>query len=376
MYVRQVILPQVLKWLRPGKVVVVYGARRVGKTTLVGKAVEESGYKTLKLNGDDIDARELLGSQSLERLRTLVGGNELLVVDEAQRIPGIGQSLKLLVDEVSGLRVLATGSSSFDLAKETGEPLTGRKMTFHLHPLSQKELGGVESLNKTLSSLESRLIYGSYPEVVLSSDDEERRAYLRDIVDSYLLKDILQFDSVRKSDKIIRLLQLVALQIGGEVSVTELGTQLGLGKNTVDRYLDLLVKSFVLIRRGGFSRNLRKEITKNVRYYFVDNGIRNSLIANHNPMSLRGDTGQVWENYIVSERIKVLDYAGTGMNSYFWRTHDGQEIDVVEEEGGKLAGYEIKWGKCRTKPPRAWMSSYPDATFRIVNKDNYLEYIT
>jgi len=376
MYVRQVILPQVLKWLRPGKVVVVYGARRVGKTTLVGKAVEESGYKTLKLNGDDIVARELLGSQSLERLRTLVGGNELLVVDEAQRIPGIGQSLKLLVDEVSGLRVLATGSSSFDLAKETGEPLTGRKMTFHLHPLSQKELGGVESLNKTLSSLESRLIYGSYPEVVLSSDDEERRAYLRELVDSYLLKDILQFDSVRKSDKIIRLLQLVALQIGGEVSVTELGTQLGLGKNTVDRYLDLLVKSFVLIRRGGFSRNLRKEITKNVRYYFVDNGIRNSLIANHNPMSLRGDTGQVWENYIVSERIKVLDYAGTGMNSYFWRTHDGQEIDVVEEEGGKLAGYEIKWGKCRTKPPRAWMSSYPDATFRIVNKDNYLEYIT
>lgn len=361
--------------VRPGKVVVIYGARRVGKTTLVKKYLEGVDAKVLFVDGDDIIVRQYLESQSIDKLRDFVGDHSLLVVDEAQHIEKIGLNLKLIVDHISGVQVLVTGSSSFDLAKDVGEPLTGRKSVLKLYPLAQMEISQTESRHETEGNLESRLIYGSYPEVVTMHDNTGRGEYLREIVSSYLFKDILALEGIRYANKLVRLLQLLAFQIGKQVSLTELGTQLGMSKNTVERYLDLLEKAFVIYRVGGFSRNLRKEITKSARYCFFDNGIRNALIQNFNPVAIRDDLGQLWENYILAERCKKREYLRQPANAFYWRTYDKKEIDLVEDREGALAGYEIKWKKVLGKAPKGWHANYPHATFHIIHRENYLQFI-
>ena len=376
-YIPQAQLNRLERLVAPGKVVVVYGPRRVGKTTLIRRYARQHAPDALVVTGEDVAVREYLESQSLAKLRAFVGGRRTLIVDEAQYVRQIGLNLKLLADHVDGLRVIATGSSSFELAQQTGEPLTGRRYVLPLLPLAQLELGEIEPAHETRANLEMRLTYGSYPEVVLMDSNEDRELYLKELVASYLFKDILQLEGIRHADKLSRLLQLLAFQIGREASVTELGTQLGMSRNTVDRYLDLLEKTWVIYGRRGFSRNLRKEITKSRRYYFYDNGIRNVLINNFNPISLRDDTGALWENYILVERLKRHLYTGRLVESCFWRTWDRQEIDLVEEWGGRLYATEVKWSpRSAARVPGGWRQAYPGSSFRVVHRESYLDFIT
>jgi len=377
MYIPQKHIENITHYIKKGKVVIIYGARRVGKTTLLKKYVETlaENERVLFVNGDDIVVREFLESQSVNKLKDFVGEHTLLVVDEAQYVHKIGLNLKLTVDNIPGIKVIASGSSSFELAKDVGEPLTGRKYVLILYPLAQLEIAEVEKRYETEANLEARLIYGSYPELVIMRDNSGRQDYLEEIVSSYLFKDILALEGIRFSNKLVRLLQLLAFQIGKGVSYDELGSQLGMSKNTVERYLDLLQKSFVIYKLGGFSRNLRKEITKSPRYYFYDNGIRNAVIRNFNPIALRDDIGELWENYIITERIKYQEYLRNFSNFYFWRTYDKKEIDLVEEAEGSLSGYEIKWSKKSVKAPNDWIKHYPGASFMVINPDNYLEFI-
>ena len=375
MYIIQKQLKSLKKLLLPNKVVVIYGPRRCGKTTLLNKFLEETKDKYILINGEDITVQKNLNSQSIEKLKSFIGENKLLAIDEAQKIKNIGLNLKLIVDNIKGVKVIATGSSSFDLAKNIGEPLTGRKYTLKLFPLSQMEIGAAENKFQTEANLENRLIYGSYPEIIMAGDNQVREKELKEIVGSYLYKDILELDGLKHSDKIVRLLQLLAFQIGKEVSFAELGSQLGMSKNTIERYLDLLEKAFVVIKLIGFSRNLREEISKNPRYYFYDNGIRNALINNFNLLDVRDDIGMLWENYIVMERIKKQEYSGIWANNYFWRTYDKKEIDFVEERGGKLCGYEIKWKEKKINAPKDWKNSYLNSEFKVISRNNYLEFI-
>ncbi len=375
MYIKQSQLENLKTSLKPNKVVVIYGARRTGKTTLLTEYLKTESAPYLLVSGEDITVQGYLSSQSIEKLKSFIGNNRLLIIDEAQKIQNIGINLKLIVDHIPEIRVIATGSSSFDLARSVGEPLTGRKSTLIQYPLAQRELGALEQRHETDSRLESRLLYGAYPEVVLMQDNREREQYLKEIVSSYLYKDILELDGIRQSAKIGRLLQLIAFQIGKEVSYTELGTSLGMSKNTVDHYLDLLEKAFVIKKLGGFSRNLRNEITKNSRYYFIDNGVRNALINNFNPLDLRNDVGELWENYLVIERLKRQEYLRESANNYFWRTYSKKELDLVEERNGQLNGYEIKWGKAKPRAPKEWTTAYPEATWQVINRENYLEFI-
>ena len=375
MYIAQKQLENLRAATQPGKVIVLYGARRTGKTTLLHEFLKEEEAPYLLVSGEDIAVQGYLSSQSVEKLAAFIGKNRLLVVDEAQKVPQIGLNLKLIVDHIPGVRIIATGSSSFDLARSIGEPLTGRKITLKLFPLAQMEISQTEQRHQTDANLESRLIYGSYPEVVLTPDNRAREQYLKEMLASYLYKDVLELDGIRHSGKISRLLQLIAFQIGKEVSYTELASSLGMSKNTAERYLDLLEKAFVIQKLSGFSRNLRSEITKNCRYYFLDNGIRNALINNFNPLQLRNDVGELWENYLVLERLKRQEYLGQSANNYFWRTYRQQELDFVEEREGRLYGYEMKWGKARVKPPSEWLAAYPGAVFSLVNQDNYLEFV-
>lgn len=375
MYIPQKQIENLRKLIEPGKVTVIYGPRRVGKTTLLKKYLEGENDSVLFVNGDDIIVRQYLESQSIQTLRDFIGHHRLLVVDEAQYVEKIGLNLKLIVDHIPGIKVIVTGSSSFDLAQDVGEPLTGRKYVLKLFPLAQMEISKIEKRHETTAGLESRLIYGSYPEVVLIRDNRRREDYLRELIQSYLFKDILVLEGIRYANKLVRLLQLLAFQIGKQVSFTELGKQLSMSKNTVERYLDLLEKVFVIYRLSGFSRNLRKEITKSHRYFFYDTGVRNALIGNFNPLTVRNDLGELWENYIITERMKRQEYLRSVTNSYFWRTYDKKEIDLVEEREGKLFGYEIKWKKERVKIPRDWTGGYPGAAFEVVHRENYLKFI-
>ena len=376
MYVPQKQLENLKSLIRPEKVIVIYGARRVGKTTLLNKFVEKLDKKAvLFVNGDDINARQFLESQSIENLKDFVGNHQYLIIDEAQYVRNIGLNLKLIVDHIPGIKVIATGSSSFDLAQNIGEPLTGRRYVLRLFPLAQMEISNLEKPHETAANLENRLVYGSYPEVVTMRDNKLRVEYLRELITSYLFRDILALEGIRYSDKLIRLLQLIAFQIGSQVSLSEIGRQLAMSKNTVERYLDLLEKAFVIFRLNGFSRNLRKEITKNSRYYFFDVGIRNAVVGMFNPLNLRDDTGKIWENYIISEIKKHSEYHRLSPGFFFWRTYDKKEIDLIEEHEGNLSGYEIKWKKSKAGIPKDWRENYPNASFEVINRDNYLNYI-
>lgn len=367
---------QIGSLLRPGKVLVLYGPRRVGKTTLLRLVAEELAEKPPFLNGEERLVKEVFSSHDSARIGGLIGPAKTVFLDEAQHIPDIGENLKLLVDTFPEVAVLATGSSSFDLAKKTGEPLTGRREVLTLYPLSQLELVENFGRAKVLAKLEETLLFGSYPEVVNLSGYEEKGHYLRNLAEAYLYRDALMLEDIRRPEKIFDLLRLLAFQIGQEVSLTELAGNLQLSRNTVWRYLDVLGKSFVLMNIRGFSRNLRSEVTKNSRYYFWDNGVRNAVISNFNLLNSRNDLGMLWENFLAIERIKAQNSWGQLANNYFWRTYEKQEIDWVEERGGRLLGFEFKWQKVVNQAPRLWRQTYPEASFRTVTKDNYLDFVT
>lgn len=376
-YIKRAVLDNFGNYLKPNKVLILLGARRVGKTQLIKKYVESSNEKVLQLNGEDLNNARLLEERTLENYTRLFQNIELLVIDEAQAIQNIGLILKFIVDNIEGIKIIATGSSMFDLANKLGEPLVGRKNTLFLYPLSQIEFSVYENYIQTTENLETRLIFGGYPELIHYQSWEEKQTYLREIVSSYLLKDILVFDGIKNSNKIYDLLRLIALQIGKEVSLQELGNQLQMSKNTVERYLDLLTKVFILFKIEGFSRNLRKEITKTSRWYFYDNGIRNAIINNYNSIQNRTDIGDLWENYLASERMKKQEYQKIFRNNYFWRTYDRQELDWLEEDAEKLSAFEFKWNENKkSKIPTAFAKAYPEADFTLVNKKNYLDFIT
>lgn len=361
--------------LLPNKVILIFGARRVGKTVLIRQIIQDFVGKVMILNGEDEDSLALLNEKSISNYRNLLKGIELLVIDEAQNIPEIGQKLKLMVDEIDQIRIITSGSSSFDLNNKAGEPLVGRSFTYLLFSFSQQELSVLENLLETRRKLESRLIYGTYPEVELMDNNEDKMEYLKDMVNSYLLKDILAIEGIRNSGKMRELLRLIAFQTGNEVSYEELGKQLSMSKNTVEKYLDLLSKVFIIYRLSAFSRNLRKEVTKAGKWYFYDNGLRNALISNFNPLVLRQDVGQLWESYLISERIKNKYYNTESVEYYFWRTYDGQEIDLIEESGHQIAAIEFKYSERNIKIPRAFSETYPEASFKQVHKENYLQWL-
>jgi len=367
------------KKVRPQKVLILIGARRVGKTELIKKYLEDfSSNEYLLFNGEDQKTIDAFAERSIENFKKIAGNKKLLVIDEAQKIPEIGQKLKLIVDEIKGIRVIATGSSVFDLNNKLGEPLVGRENTLRLHPLAQLEFAPQEDYLETVAKLEERLIFGGYPELEQYPDWDEKAEYLEGLVNSFLLRDILEYAGIKKADKILDLLRLIAFQVGKEVNVAELANNLtGISRNTIESYLDLLSKVFVIYQVRGYSRNLRKEVSKSSRWYFYDNGIRNAVIRNFNKLNFRTDKGELWENYLMSERIKFNDYTNKRTNYYFWRTYDQQEIDLVEEENGELSGYEFKWNpKKKVKVPGGWKNGYPKAKFQVINPDNYLDFIT
>lgn len=375
--IQRALQQRVVDRMKPQKVMLIFGPRRVGKTFLLKQIVQSFKGKSLMLNGEDADSIAMLEPISIANYCHVLEGMDLLAIDEAQHIPDIGKKLKLIVDEVPGIRVIASGSSSFDLKNQAGEPLVGRGTQFVLLPFSQQEIATVESPIESKRNLEARLIYGSYPEVVMLDTFVEKKEYLNDIVESYLLKDILAVDGIKNSAKIRDLLRLVAYQMGDELSFEEVGKQLGISKNTVERYLDLLQKVFVLYRLGGFSKNLRKEVTKSSKWYFTDNGVRNAVIRNFEPLSLRtdADRGALWENYIITERMKRNQNERLGLEFHFWRTYDKQEIDLIETGSGVMNAFEMKLGKKSPSAPKAFAEAYPEAKFAVVNANNYSEYI-
>lgn len=375
MKINRAILPQIRYNLGKNKVLVITGARRTGKTFLLEELVKDYRGRLVHMNGDLPETTQLLAGKNLATYNRLIGDTDLLVIDEAQVIPDIGRILKVIIDHFKQLTVVVTGSSSFDLVNKTGEPLTGRQIHFHLYPIAQMELANTENYLETVQRLEERLIFGSYPEIFNLTAEQEKRTYLEEMVTSYLLKDILLYEQVRNSHKMLQLLQLISYQTGQEVSNDELGKQLGLKRDTVARYLDLFTKIFVLYRLGGYSSNLRKEVVKSSKWYFTDNGLRNAIINNFNPPTGRNDVGQLWENYLMSERIKRNKYKNLTVQPYFWRTYDRQEIDLVEVSGGKLAAFEFKWKSEKAKLPIFFAKNYPHASFEVITKENYLDFI-
>ncbi len=377
-FIERAISENMGKKILPGKVLVILGARRVGKTELINHYLEGiSKGEYLKFNGEDIRHASLFEDRSVENYKRILNKSSLLVIDEAQKIPDSGLVLKLIADNFKNLKIIVTGSSVFDLTNKLGEPLVGRKNTIYLYPFAQMEFKKYENILETKEKLEERMIFGSYPELEQYSDWNDKQNYLYDILNSYLLRDILSFEGIRQSDKIIDLLRLIAFQTGKEVSLQELGSQLNIAKNTVEKYLDLLSKVFVIFKLRGFSRNMRKEISKMNRWYFYDNGIRNVIIGNFNRLNLRNDAGDLWENYLVSERIKYQSITGMRSSNYFWRTYTQQEIDWVEEENGVLRAYVFKWNiKKKPKAPNSWTEAYPDSEYTVISQNNYLDFMT
>lgn len=375
MEITRVALELIQKKLQPNKVVVLLGARRVGKTKLIEKIIENLNEKYFFLNGDDVESHNLLESQSTANFNRLLGDTRFLVIDEAQEIPNIGKKLKLMVDTIPNLKVLVTGSSAFEINNQIGEPLVGRMKTINLYPISQIEFSKTENYLETRNNLEDRLIFGSYPELSKIINREDKISYLKEIVNTQLLRDIFAFEGIKKRDKIIALLQIIAFRTGSEISLESIGRDLQISKNTVEKYLDLFSKVFIIYSVSGFSKNRDNEITKMKKWYFVDNGIRNAIINSFNPLNMREDAGKLWENYLNSERIKKLNYQENHVLDYFWRTHTRQEIDRIEVKNEQIAAFEYKYGKSKSKIPTEFAKSYPDATFEIINQDNYLDYI-
>jgi len=372
---RAILEPILDKLLKSNKIVIVYGARQVGKTTLANSIIRELNLKTLKINADEIKYHNILGSRDLDKMKSLVSGYELLFIDEAQRIKNIGINLKILADGMPDLKIIVTGSSSFELANKIKEPLTGRTWTFNLFPMSFLELSAEYNEFELYELLDNILIYGAYPEVFTMENLEDKKRLLEEIATSYLYKDILALEKIKKSEKIYKLLKLIAWQIGQEVSVNELAVNLELNQDTVRRYLDLLEKAFVIFRLPALSKNPRKEIAKKDKIYFYDLGVRNVLIDNFNPLASRNDLGSLFENFLIIERIKKNKYQDKTAAGYFWRAYSGSEVDYVEEAAGKFSAYEFKYGKKKAKLPNKLLEEYNNPDFKLINKDNYLEFI-
>ena len=369
MIIKRQIQERVEKVFFKGKAVVIYGARQVGKTTLIQMIQKKYPGKSVYLNCDEPDVREDLTNTTSTEIRTLIGNKKLVFLDEAQRVKNIGLTLKLMVDNFPKIQVVATGSSSFDLSNQIVEPLTGRKYEFFLYPFSLGELKQIFSKREIKRLLARRIVLGMYPEVVKKESESE--IILKEITRSYLYKDVLQYRQIKNPELLEKLLQALALQVGNEVSYNELANLLGLDKKTVATYIQILEKAFIVFRLRPYARNLRKELTKLRKIYFYDTGVRNALINNLNPLRLRSDVGPLWENFLISERIKANHNYGLEPNIYFWRTHQQQEIDYLEETGGKLFAFEFKWGNKKAKEPSIFAKTYPKSQWQLVNQDNY-----
>ena len=358
------------------KVIIVYGARRVGKTTLVEHILKELDYKTLYINGDEIQYRDILSSGNFSKLNSLTHGYELVFIDEAQRIKDIGINLKILIDKSPNLKIIVTGSSSFEIVNNISESLAGRDWIYNLYPISFLELSYKTNDFFLNDQLEERLIFGSYPEIFSWKNTMDKITYLKQLSESVLYKDIFELQSIKYHEKIHDLLKLLSFQIGFEVSINELSNQLSLDNDTITRYIDLLEKSFIIFRLQGLSRNLRKEVRQKDKIYFYDNGIRNAIIDNFKFIKDRDDIGKIWENFIISERVKLLAYKKRYLSKYFLRTYTNVEIDYIEDYQNKLNAYEIKWGDKIVKSPSYLKGNYPDASFSLVNKSTYIDFIT
>lgn len=361
--------------LHSNKIVLLFGPRQAGKTTLIREILEQIPGEKLEINADQTKYIDVLSSRDLRKMEGLVAGKDVVFIDEAQRIPDIGINLKILHDALPDLKIIATGSSSFELANKTREPLTGRTWTFTLLPISQIELLEQYGAFELEQRLEDILLYGSYPDVFNITNTTDKILYLNELTNAYLYKDILEVASIKHSDKLYRLLQLLAFQTGTQVSLNELGNALSMSKDTVGTYIDLLEKAFVIFRLTGFSRNLRKEVVKMDKIYFNDLGVRNTLINNFNPISQRNDVGQLWENFLVLERRKYHLYTNTLLKSYFWRTYTGAELDYIEDGMGRLAGFEFKYSQKTVPAPKAWTENYPEASFQCIDRSNYLHFV-
>ncbi len=358
--------------LNKNKAIIIIGARQTGKTTLLKTLF--STKDALWLDADEQDVREMFNQASSTQFKVLFNKYKIIVVDEAQRIKDVGLKFKLITDQLKNKQLIASGSSAFDLTNKLNESLTGRKWEYMLFPFSFAEMAHENSLLEEKRLLNHRLIYGYYPDVV--NNPGEEKEILKQLTESYLYKDILMWQNIKKPDKLVKLLQALALQLGNEVSYNELGKTIGLDNQTIEKYIQLLEKSFVIYRLGSFSRNLRKELKKSQKIYFYDNGIRNSLIANFNLTTLRTDIGALWENFIITERIKHTHYNNIWANKYFWRTHSQQEIDYIEEYDGKLFAYEIKWNiNAKAYLSKTFSKAYPNAKFKLINQNNFIDFI-
>lgn len=363
-------------FLRANRVLVVYGPRRVGKTTLINDLLSITKLKYKLDSGEDIQVQNVIGSSDFQLIKSYCEGYELIVIDEAQHIPNVGLGLKIIVDQIPGIHVLVSGSSSFDLTNKIGEPLVGRQKVLRLFPISISEILHTFTPYEINQKLNEWMIFGLYPEVLTETKTTLKIDYLRELVNSYLLKDLLALESVKSSKILFDLLRLLAFQVGSEVSANELSSHLKIDVKTVLRYLDLLEKTFILQPLGGFSRNLRNEITSKKKYYFYDNGVRNSIINSFNTKENRNDWGALWENFLVIERLKIKSYTPLYANDFFWRTYSGKEIDLIEERDGKLFGYEFKWAEKNYRIPKDWSTAYPDAPVQVISSSNYLPFIT
>lgn len=374
MQLERIIKSAVIESLKSGKVSLLLGARRTGKTHLLNQIANEISEKILFLNGDDIQTHDFLSYKSAENYRNLLGNNTLLIIDEAQEIDDIGKKLKLIADTIP-IKILISGSSAFELNNQVGEPLVGRMSVFKLFPISQLEFNKSENSFETLAKLGDRLVYGGYPELLQMNSNSEKEKYLREIMHSYLLKDILAFEGIKKRDKILALLQMIAFRAGSEISLEGLGNELQISKNTVEKYLDLFSKVFIIYPLSGFNRNADNEITRKKKWYFVDNGIRNALINRFSPIHAREDTGILWENYLQSERMKKIEYLNYNSDSFFWRTTTRQEIDRIEVSEQTISAFEFKWGEKTKKIPPQFDKNYPGAEYLVVDRNNYLSFI-
>ncbi|TVR41352.1 MAG: ATP-binding protein [Cryomorphaceae bacterium] len=356
--------------LKSGKAILLFGARQVGKTTLLKKILEQTEY--LFLDADDPTIRTLLTNPNTEEIKTIIAEHDLVFLDEAQRIPNIGLTLKIITDQFKHVQLLVSGSSSFDLGNQINEPLTGRKWEFEMFPISWEEYEQSIGFLKSEQQLDNRLLYGFYPDVINNPGQEKN--ILKNLVNSYLYRDLLAFAEIRKPEVLEKLIQALALQLGSEVNYNELAQIVGINKVTVQNYISILEKGYIVFRLNSFSRNLRNEIKQNRKIYFYDNGIRNMIIGNFSPLNLRVDKGALWENFLVAERLKQHAYKETFAKMYFWRTRDHQEIDLIEDKDGQIFGFEFKWEKNKAKIPRRFVLTY-NAKTAVINRKNFRDFV-